>query len=106
MTLNLITTRKEEQMNKYRAKEHKWPAKYLRRTENWTPRWYAYKKRTNLNNKQFLVDMKLPPKQFTQNERRSCNFGKEGHQGGKTRIEDEILRNCRKQNKKPDQEMD
>jgi hypothetical protein len=35
-----------------------------------------------------------------------CNIGKAGDQSKNTRIEDEIERGCKKQNKKPDQETD
>jgi hypothetical protein len=76
--------------------EHKWPAKYLRRTENTYGRagLHAYKKQTlNRNNKQFLVDKNLLQNSSRRTSKAwSCNIGKVGHQGGKTRIEEEIER--------------
>jgi hypothetical protein len=104
MTLNLtiITTKKEEQMKvscSINGQQNNIEELKILTEELHDSMPTSYKKRTlNQNNKQFLVDMKSSPKQFTQNEQR--------HQGAKTRIEDEILRGCRKQNKKPDQETD
>jgi hypothetical protein len=93
-----------------RAVEHKWPAKYLKiLTEELDPTIVC------------LQETNVKPEQQTlfgghglfQNSSRrtskawSCNIGKGGHQGRKTRIEDEIeIGGCKKQNKKPDQETD
>jgi hypothetical protein len=70
---------------------------------------FDYKKRTlNPNNKQFLVDRKSSPKQFTPNEQSmELPYRSKGrHQGRKTRIEYEIERGYKKQNKKRGQETD